>query len=207
MKSNRIALKIGVTGGIGSGKTTVCKLIEKMGFPVFYADVEAKNLMRFNKNIVDGLIRLFGEAAYEGNELNRTHLAQIVFNNPSLLNELNEIIHPEVRIAFNDFALKNEHRKLVFNEAAILFETGAYKNFDATILVTASLDNKILRVGERDQIPQEKILERMNNQWPDEKKIPLATYIIQNDHQALQPQIENIINALLENKKEQLKSL
>jgi dephospho-CoA kinase len=197
MKSSTTALKVGVTGGIGSGKTTVCKLIEKMGFPVFYADVEAKNLMRFNKNIVNGVIRLFGEAAYQGNELNRAHLAQIVFNNPSLLNELNKIIHPEVRLAFDNFALKNEHRKLVFNEAAILFETGAYKNFDATILVTASSENRILRVGDRDQMPREKILERMDNQWSDEKKIPLASYVILNDHEALQPQIETILNDLL----------
>lgn len=197
MKSNSLPLKIGVTGGIGSGKTTVCKIIEKLGFPVFYSDEEAKDLMLTNATIIDGVKKLFGEAAYQDGALNRPYLAQIVFNNPSLLSALNQVIHPEVRNAFDNFAQQNKYKKLVFNEAAILFETGAYKNFDFTILVSAPIELRVKRVCERDHVSEQDVLKRMQNQWPDENKIPLADFVVHNDQQALQPQIESVINVLL----------
>lgn len=197
MKSERAPFKIGVTGGIGSGKTTVCKIIEKLGFPVFYSDLEAKNLMLHSATVVSAVKSIFGESAYREGQINRSHLAQIVFNNPSLLNELNQIIHPEVRKAFDAFAQENVNQKLVFNEAAILFETGAYKNFDFTILVSAPIELRVKRVCERDHVSEQDVLKRMQNQWPDENKIPLADFVIHNDQQALKPQIESVINVLL----------
>jgi dephospho-CoA kinase len=197
MKSKQTPFTIGVTGGIGSGKTTVCKIIEKLGFPVFYSDLEAKNLMLHSAHVISAVKHVFGESAYTGGQLNRPHLAQIVFNNPSLLNELNQIIHPEVRKAFDAFVQENVNQKLVFNEAAILFETGAYKNFDFTILVSAPIELRVKRVCERDHVSEKDVVKRIQNQWPDEKKIPLANFVIHNDQQALQPQIESVLNMLL----------
>lgn len=197
MKSNKDFIKIGLTGGIGSGKTTVARIIEKLGFPVFYSDLVSKSLMTENASVVKSVIEIFGEQAYANGLLNRAYLAQIVFNNPSLLNALNEIIHPEVRTAYDVFCEKYKHKKLIFNEAAILFETGAYKRFDYNLLVTASEEIRIRRVMERDQLSESQVRARMNNQWSDEKKIPLADFVVFNDEEPLQPQIETIIERIL----------
>lgn len=193
MKSNSKVFKIGVTGGIGSGKTTICKLIEKQGFPVFYSDLEAKSIMISHETVISKIKELFGENAYQNGDLNRPHLAQVAFNNPSLLHRLNEIVHPVVRESFEKFVLKNVHAKLVFNEAAILFETGAYKNFDFTILITAPEQLRIQRVSERDNITEQQVMDRMKNQWSDEEKKTLADYTIENDEQPLLPQLEKIL--------------
>jgi dephospho-CoA kinase len=196
MKSNYSCFKIGVTGSIGSGKTTVCRQIQELGYPVFYSDLEAKQLMNYNSRLISGVKQLFGELAYKNGELDRTYLSQIVFNNPSLLQELNQLVHPEVRRSFDEFVSANCYKKLVFNEAAILFETGAYKNFDFTILVHAPKEIRLKRVQLRDQITENQALERMKNQWPDEKKIALADFTIENYKREILPQLEIILSKI-----------
>lgn len=199
MKSNHQgAAKVGVTGGIGAGKTTVCKIIESLGYPIFYADIEAKNIMTSNPDIIAQIVRLFGADAYQNGEMNKFHLSKVVFNNPSLLSELNNLVHPEVRLSFDAFAKKHQDKKLVFNEAAILFETGAYKTFDYTVLVTAPKSLRIQRVSQRDQVANEHVENRMKNQWDDAKKIPLADFVILNDGQTdLNQSIRDILQQLL----------
>lgn len=188
--------KIGITGGIGSGKSIVGKIISTLGFPVFYSDLEAKRIMTHDKSVVAQIKKNFGEEAYINNELNRNFLAEKIFNQPELKNRINAIVHPAVRKAFDDFA-QNQKQSLVFNEAAILFETGGYKSFDATILVVADEDLRLKRVMKRDNAPQKAIRERMKNQWSDEKKKSLAEFTIENNEDdLLVPQVEKIIELL-----------
>jgi dephospho-CoA kinase len=191
--------KIGVTGGIGSGKSTVARVLETMGYPVFYSDKAAKEIMHSNPEVRKGLIELFGIEAYTSQgtgELNRAYLSEIIFKNPGAIQQINALVHPRVRESFNSFCEK--HRDLpVFNEAAILFETGAYKTFDATFLVTCPLETRIQRVMQRDNLPREAIEARMNNQWTDEQKLPLATFVIENaaDSKVL-PQVLEVLEKI-----------
>lgn len=193
-------MKIGVTGGIGSGKTTVCKVLEAMGYVVYYSDLEAKNIMLFNSNVKKSLIAVFGDEVYENDQLNRPYLAERIFADSSLRNKINEIVHPEVRNAFDDFYSKNK-TTLVFNEAAILFETGAYKQFDATLLITADEQIRIGRVVKRDNVTAEMVQARIQAQMPDETKIELADYVIVNNNNAsVVQQIEAVVQELLKKK-------
>ncbi len=187
-------LKVGITGGIGSGKTIVCKILETMGYPVFYSDRVAKELMNSDSQLKSELIELIGADAYIDGELNRPFIAQMAFSQPDLLVKINSLVHPRVREAFSQFVIANKDAKFVFNEAAILFETGAYKSFDAIILVTAGEDLRIQRVMDRDQITAEQVKERMKNQWTDQKKEKLTEFIISNNtNNLLAPQIEKIL--------------
>jgi dephospho-CoA kinase len=195
--NSKTCLTIGVTGGIGSGKSTVCKIIESLGYPVFYSDLESKKLMLKDSAVIQEVRSLFGDDAYLDGELNRSFLASKVFRDKTLLAKLNDIIHPAVREAFAQFSQKYSEKKLVFNEAAILFETGAFRNFDFNILVVAPRDLRISRIMKRDNATEEQIISRMNNQWDDEKKIPLTDYVIQNaDGDNLEAQIKMIITNL-----------
>lgn len=189
-------ISVGITGGIGSGKSFVCRIIEAMGYPVFYSDAQAKRIISSDTEAVSAIKALFGEEAYIGNELNRPFLAEKIFSDPSLRSKMNEIVHPLVRKAFDNWATQSES-EIVFNEAAILFETGGYKAFDKTILITAPQELKIKRVQQRDLITTEQIKERMHAQWADEAKIPLADFVINNDEQQpLVPQIVEMIESL-----------
>jgi dephospho-CoA kinase len=189
--------RIGITGGIGAGKSTVSKILEAMGFPVFNSDLQAKNTADFNPEVKVEIISLFGDSIYSNNELNRPKMADLIFNDPLLREKLNHIIHPRVRAAFDEFALVSSS-ELVFNEAAILFETGAYKQLDATILVTSPKEMRIQRLLSRDKTSREAIEARMNTQWSDEEKRELADYIIENDeNQSLIKQVEQLISVLL----------
>jgi dephospho-CoA kinase len=189
--------RIGITGGIGAGKSTVSKILEAMGFPVFNSDLQAKNTADFNPEVKVEIISLFGDSIYSNNELNRPKMADLIFNDPLLREKLNHIIHPRVRAAFDEFALVSSS-ELVFNEAAILFETGAYKQLDATILVTSPKELRIQRLLSRDKSSREAIEARMNTQWSDEEKRELADYIIENDeNQSLIKQVEQLISVLL----------
>jgi dephospho-CoA kinase len=189
--------KIGVTGGIGSGKSLVCKHIEQLGYSVFYSDKEAKKIITYDSEVKEKIVALFGKAAYDGAELNKSHIANNAFENPELLNKLNAIIHPAVRKAFETFVISNCSQRLVFNEAAILFETGAYENFDFNILVVAPKDLRISRVMERDNLDEKQVISRMKNQWEDEDKIPMADYVIYNSrNMELGAEIKKIISAL-----------
>lgn len=188
--------RIGLTGGIGSGKSFIAQIIEHMGYPVYYSDARAKELTKSNPTIKMGLISLFGEEVYEGNQLNTELIASKIFNDDELRTKVNELIHPIVRADFENWAL-NKNSALVFNEAAILFETGSYRNFDATVLVCAPTELKIERVMKREKCSRETVLERMNKQWPDEEKLKLADYSILNDNEKpVLTQIEAVINEL-----------
>jgi dephospho-CoA kinase len=189
--------RIGLTGGIGSGKSFIAQIIEHMGYPVYYSDARAKELTKSNPSIKTGLISLFGEEVYEGNQLNSELIASKIFNDDELRTTVNELIHPIVRADFEKWAL-NQHSALVFNEAAILFETGSYRNFDAIVLVCAPIELKIERVMNREKSSREAVLERMSKQWSDEDKMKLTDYSILNDNQTpILIQLETIINDLM----------
>lgn len=186
-------LKIGITGGIGSGKSTVCRVFSVMGIPVFEADKVARKLMDTDEEIHEKLVRLFGTAVYLPDQtVNRKYLAGIVFKDPSLLTKLNEIVHPVVRKTFFDWCEKQESPYII-HEAAILFESGFYKMMDKTITVVTSEDERIRRVMKRDGITMELVKERIKNQWSDEERIRLADFVIgNNDDQLIIPQIIEI---------------
>lgn len=188
-------LRIGLSGGIGSGKSTVAGILAKMGYPVFYSDHEAKRLYDENPVLQKQLVDLFGPAIYRDGQLNKAFLSQQLFSNAELKAQVTALVHPLVRKAFEVWA-QQQASDLVFNEAAILFETGAYKDFDATVLVTAPIETRIERVQKRDLISREAVLQRIANQWPDSKKMNLTTYIITNDGQPLLQQIEDVISKL-----------
>jgi dephospho-CoA kinase len=188
-------LRIGLSGGIGSGKSTVAGILAKMGYPVFYSDHEAKRLYDENPVLQKQLVDLFGPAIYRDGQLNKAFLAQQLFSNAELKAQVTALVHPLVRKAFEVWA-QQQVSDLVFNEAAILFETGAYKDFDATVLVTAPIETRIERVQKRDLISREAVLQRIANQWPDSKKMNLTPYIITNDGQPLLQQIEDVISKL-----------
>ncbi|KAA8486367.1 dephospho-CoA kinase [Arcticibacter tournemirensis] len=192
-------LKVGITGGIGSGKTTVCHLFELQGIPVFYADDRAKLLMNTDLVLVNSIKEAFGESVYlEDGRLNRKELARVVFNNAGLLEKLNSLVHPAVFRDFDSWSLKQKS-PYVLKEAAILFESGSDKDCDFTILVTSPPDIRIRRVISRDKVSEEEVKKRMDKQLSDEKKIELADFIIRNDERELLiPQVINLHHKLLE---------
>ncbi len=175
-----MAIRVGITGGIGSGKSVVGRVLQILGFPVYYSDYEAKQLMTEHKKLRQELISLFGEEAYRGSELNRSFLADQIFNHPELKEKMNALIHPKVRERFFEWVTE-QNTPIVFNEAAILFETGSYKQFDYTVLVTAKKEIRLQRVKNRDGLTLEQVEARMKHQWSDEKKIPLADFVINNN--------------------------
>lgn len=186
---------IGLSGGIGSGKSTVAKVLEHMGYPVFYSDVEAKNLYDTHPLLKKEMTVLLGADIYQDGIFQKHVLATQLFENPGLKEKIAALVHPLVRERFNDWA-KQQRTDLVFNEAAILFETGAYKQFSATVLVVAPLETRIQRVQKRDNLSREAVLSRIENQWSDSVKMNLTPYIIANDGQPLLQQIEAVISKL-----------
>lgn len=190
-------IKIGLTGGIGSGKSTIAKIFQTLGYPVYIADTRAKELMVSDPLLISEIKAAFGNDIYTNEGLiHREKLASIVFSDKQALSKLNALVHPSVKRDFNDWCTK-QNSELVFEEAAILFETGSNKFFDKTILVTASKEERIKRVINRDQTTKEAIESRMANQWPQEKKIPLADYLINNEGDELViPQVLDILKAI-----------
>lgn len=188
---------IGLTGGIGSGKTTVSKIFETMGCAVYNSDEKAKELY-FNPQIKPLIIELLGQEAYLSvSEINKDYISKKVFSNPELLGQLNQIIHPAVKKDFIDFKNKFSPETLIIKETALLFEAGIHKDLDYSILVTAPNDIKINRVMRRSNISKEEIEKRMNAQWTDDQKKQLADKIIINDEsKPLIPQVVSIINKL-----------
>lgn len=170
---------LGLTGGIGSGKTTVAGFFEALGIPVFIADFEAKKIMEENAEVKSKIIGLFGKEAYKNDFPDRKFIASKVFTDKSLLEQLNAIIHPAVANRFKKWKEIQKAPYVVY-EAAILFEKGGYKNCDYNLLVTAPLEEKIRRLRERDRSSVEEIEARMNNQWTDNKKAELADFVIEN---------------------------
>lgn len=170
---------LGLTGGIGSGKTTVANFFKELGVPVYIADDEAKKLMNSDPDVQNKVKKVFGEEAYENGSLNRKFLADRVFKDKNLLEQLNSIVHPAVGKHFLKWKQGQDSDYVVY-EAAILFEKGGYKKCDRNLLITAPLGERIQRLVERDHASPEEIEARMNNQWPDEKKAALADFIIEN---------------------------
>lgn len=188
---------IGLTGGIGSGKTTVAEMFHHMGVPVYIADVEAKRLTNTSKVIKKKLIALLGAAAYTHGGLDRAYVASIVFSDPKILQQVNNIIHPKVAAHFKRW-MKRQQGVYCIKEAAILFENEGYKQCDLTILVVAPRETRIQRIMQRDDTTIEQIEQRMANQWPDEKKVLLADFVIENtDLKATQAQVKQIHKKLI----------
>ncbi|MDM1292966.1 dephospho-CoA kinase [Sphingobacterium sp. N143] len=173
-------MKIGITGGIGSGKTFICQLFKALGVPVYNADDEAKKLMNGDPRIRERLIAEFGDATYKDNQLDRAFLASQVFSDKAKLDRLNSIVHPIVIQAAKDWADQQKSRYSL-KEAALLFESGSYKELDYTILVTAPLELRIERVMQRDAVTEQQVRERINKQLSDEEKLKLADFVIVND--------------------------
>jgi dephospho-CoA kinase len=170
---------VGLTGGIGSGKSTVAGFFKKLGIPVYDSDSKARELMRDDIDLRRAITQLLGNKAYEGADLDRKWIASRVFSDPELLQSLNELVHPAVRRDFVRWSEKQQ-APYVMQEAAILMENGAYRNLDQTILVTAPKALRIDRVARRDEVTPDQVLERMKHQWKDADKIPLADFVIEN---------------------------
>lgn len=170
---------IGLTGGIGSGKSTVANMFKELGVPVYNSDERAKYLMNTSLDIKRQLIKLLGEEAYKGDKLNRSFIAEKVFSNTNLLAKLNDIVHPIVRNDFIDWTKKQDY-SYVIQETALLFENKVQDLYDSIILVTAPKETRIIRVVDRDKSSREQVIARMNNQLDDEAKLNLSNYVIEN---------------------------
>ena len=184
-------LKVGITGGIGSGKTTVCKLFATLDIPVYYADERAKEIMVSDSKIIAEIKTLFGNEAYSNHDLNRKFIAQAVFNNNSLLKQLNAIVHPAVFQDSQHWFQQHQHTTYILYEAAIMFESGSHKLMDKMITVVAPMEDRISRTMQRDRVSREDVLARIEKQLPDEEKIKKSDYIIYND--GSRPLLEQVI--------------
>jgi dephospho-CoA kinase len=171
---------IGLTGGIGSGKTTIANHFSVAGIPVYIADDEARKIMQSDEIITD-IKKTFGNTVFDNGILNREKLSGIVFNDPEKLKLLNAIIHPAVKKHFSNWILNHKNAPYIIYEAAILFESGSYKDCDIIITVTAPLESRIQRVIQRDKTTRENVLRRINMQWSDEKRIKKSDFVIEND--------------------------
>lgn len=170
---------VGLTGGIGSGKSTVGAMFRKLGVPIYNSDVEAKKLMTRSKKIKRDIEALLGSQSYLDGELNREFIALSVFRNKHMLQQLNAIVHPAVRRHFISWS-KKQKAPYVIQEAAIIFENGNNEFYDKIVLVTAPAEIRIQRVMERDKITSSKVRERISQQWTDSRKEKLADYVIEN---------------------------
>ncbi|MBO0324211.1 dephospho-CoA kinase [Muricauda sp. CAU 1633] len=170
---------VGLTGGIGSGKSTVAKMFRELGVPVYDSDEEAKKLMVSSTEVKEAIIELLGKKAYSDAVLDRTFIAKKVFKDPELLQQLNAIVHPAVREHFLEWAQKKVV-PYVIQETALIFENGVQDKYDYTILVTAPKEIRLQRVMDRDGVDEQQVVERMQNQMEDNKKIQLANFCIEN---------------------------
>lgn len=175
-------IKVGITGGIGSGKTTVCRVFESIGVPVYYADKEAKRLMSFDLHLKAQIKDLLGKEAYHRNgRLNRAHVASIVFNAPKKLEALNQLVHPAVGKDVHDwFQQLRGPWPYALQEAALLVENGSYRKLDALISVSAPLEERIKRVIKRDKVDRKAVEARIKSQLPQEEKDAVADFVILN---------------------------
>lgn len=187
---------IGLTGGIGSGKTTIANHFRNANIPVYVADDEARKITQLPE-IIDQIRIKFGDAIFDDSILNREKLSQIVFNDPEKLKLLNAIIHPAVRKHFQSWVLNHKNAPFVIYEAAILFESGSYKNCDSIITVTAPLESRIQRVMRRDKTSREQVILRINAQWDDDQRIAKSDFVIENiDPKSTKLEVDKILKIL-----------
>lgn len=190
---------IGLTGGIGSGKTTVSNMFKELGIPVYIADIEAKKLMNTSKFVKNKLIGLFGPKAYENNELNKSFIATKIFNDESYLKKMNAIIHPKVAIHFKKW-LQMQTTPYVIKEAAIIFEHNMQAQYDAIITVIADENVRIDRILKRDKTTKDKILAIMKHQLSDEEKTKMSDFVIVNHRlEKTKEQVLKVHNFILKN--------
>lgn len=192
-------LQVGLTGGIGSGKTTVSKFFATLNIPIYYADDTAKWLMQNDDNLINAIKSAFGEDIYtDGCVLNRQKLAEIVFNDVKALRRLESLVHPAVFRHSQEWAAQHPDAPYLIREAALTFESGSYKLLDKVITVFAPKEVRIQRVLQRDNTTKEAIEARMDKQWQDEQKMELADFVIYNDgKQLIIPQVLQIHKKLL----------
>mgnify|MGYP000933621209 CR=1 FL=1 len=176
---NSSIIKLGVTGGIGSGKTSVCRVFGVLGIPVFSADIEAKEVMDIDTGIILRLNTIAGRNLYESGTLDRAMLASLIFNNKSLLEKVNALVHPVVFNRFREWVRK-QNSPYVIMEAAILFESGATNIVDRIITVVAPVEERLKRVISRNGITREQVMDRMRNQMDDTERIKKSDYVIYN---------------------------
>lgn len=187
---------IGLTGGIGSGKSTIAEIFTTLKIPVFNSDLEAKKLYS-HPEVKQQIIKHFGNVYNEQHQLDKKALANIVFNDEDKLQQLNNIIHPAVKKLFETWVNKNNQTPILIKEAAILIESGAAKQVNKIIVITAPKEERIRRVMQRDNVSEKEVVVRMNKQLPEEKLIAQADFIIKNDNKQLViPQVLNIVKEL-----------
>tara|TARA_R100000935_G_C2799026_1_gene149571 strand:- start:121 stop:711 length:591 start_codon:yes stop_codon:yes gene_type:complete len=192
---------VGLTGGMGSGKTTVANFFKELGVPIYIADNAGKTLMNTNAEVKSKIISLFGEQTYSDGHLDRKFLASQVFNSSDKLEQLNNIVHPAVGLDFLEWKNKQDSSYVIY-EAAILFEAGGYKKCDLVILVSAPIKDRIKRLMARDKSSLEEIEERIKHQWSDEKKRKLSNFeIINKNLSSTQEQVRNLHEILINTNK------
>jgi dephospho-CoA kinase len=188
---------IGLTGGMGSGKTTIANHLNSLGIPVYYSDYQAKKILNLPET-VESLKSVFGNVIFTNELLDKEKLSKIVFKNPEQLKLLNQIIHPAVKVDFENWLKANKNSPLIIKEAAILFESGSYKDCDVIISISAPQEIRIQRVIERDHLTYKEVMSRINNQWTDDMRNKKSDYVIDNqDVDKAFTQAEGVINILL----------
>lgn len=187
-------LKVGITGGIGSGKSTVCAVLKEMGYPVYNSDERAKTIMETSPEVRKQLIAAFGEQTFLNNQLNRPFLAEAIFNDLAKREQINSIVHPAVRTDFQQWTAQ-QTSSIVIQESALLIETGGYRLLDFTVLVTAPEELRVQRALRRDAATNENdVRSRIKSQLSDEEKRKTADFVIVNDEQLLLvPQVNELI--------------
>ena len=193
-------VKVGLTGGIGSGKTTVSNFLLDYGIPVYNSDSKGKTLMNTNLELKNNIVSIFGERVYDNGILNTNLLSNIVFNDSTKIEQLNNLVHPKVAQDFNQWVGKNNNKPILVKEAAILIESGAYLNMDKIILVVSEKSTRINRVSKRDNSDLESIEKRINLQLTDNEKIKYADYIIENNSslEHLKLEVLKVVNKIRE---------
>ena len=190
-------IKLGITGGIGAGKSVVASFLKSLGIPVYIADDESKRLTSTSSEIKERLIKAFGKNLYAEGNLNKALLASLIFGNEQNLKLVNSIIHPEVLSDFNEWLLTHVDKKIVAMESAILFESGFEKNMDLIVAVTAPSEERVERILKRNNTTREEVLNRISNQMPEEEKCMKSDFVIYNNNdRAIVPQIEDILEQI-----------
>jgi dephospho-CoA kinase len=190
-------MKLGITGGIGSGKTSVCKVFNVLGIPVFSADPEAQRIMSADKNIINGINKIAGKDLYTDGNLDRMQLASLIFNSPGILRKVNTLVHP---VVFENFIIwaESQSTPYVIMEAAILFESGASNLVDRVATVYAPVEERVARVTRRNRLTKEQVMDRIRNQMDDKTRMKMSDYVINNsENEMIIPVILKIHEDLL----------